>query len=129
MKAYHNVPVLIILNPSDGPGASANADYQNAIELFQGAGGRVLGYVPTTNGTRPEADVKADIDKWRGFYPFTDGIFLDEMPYDTGPGGVGTSYVDLYKRYTDYCHGLGFNPVVGNPGTNQQPAWFQTWTA
>lgn len=131
MRSYHDVPVLVILNPADGPGAAADPNYQNLIELLQAAGAQVLGYVATTFGTRPEAAVKADIDKWLNLYPNPrpDGIFLDEMPWDSGPGNVGTSYVDLYKRYTDYAHSLGLNPTVGNPGTNQQPVWFSTYTA
>ena len=40
-----------------------------------------------------------------------------------------SAYVDLYKRYTDYCHGLGLNPTVGNPGGDEQSAWFSTYTA
>jgi hypothetical protein len=125
MKSNHDVPVLVIINtPSSGPGTVADPNYAALIELVQGAGGKALGYVDTANGTRPEADVKNDINLWLSLYPARpiDGIFLDEMPYDV-------SYVALYKRYTDYCHGLGLNPVVANPGANQQPAWFSTYTA
>jgi Spherulation-specific family 4/Collagen triple helix repeat (20 copies) len=129
MKQYHDVPTLVVLNPATGPGATADPNYTNFINLLHGAGGTVLGYVATGFGTRLEADVKLDIDKWLSLYPQTDSIFLDEMPWDTGPGNVGTAYIDLYKRYTDYCHTHGLSPVVGNPGTNQQPLWFTTNTS
>lgn len=131
MKQYHSVPVLVAINPSDGPGTVVDGNYSALIEVLHGAGGKVLGYVKTGFGTRLEADVNADIDLWNTLYAATpvDGIFLDEMPWDTGPSNVGTAYVDLYKRYTDYAHAIGFATTVGNPGTNQQGAWFKTRTA
>ena len=130
MRQYHDVGVSVVVNPSDGPGAAADANYANFIKLLKAAGGRVYGYVATGFALRPPADVTADIEKWRSFYGANsvDGIFLDEQSWDTGPGNAGTAYVDLYKSYTDYCHARGLR-TVANPGTNQQPAYFATYTA
>lgn len=130
MRQYHDVPVSVIVNPSDGPGAAADANYANFIKLLRAAGGKVYGYVATGFALRPPADVTADIEKWRSFYGANpvDGIFLDEQSWDTGPGNSGTAYVDLYKQYTDYCHARGLR-TIANPGTNQQPAYFSTYTA
>ena len=133
MKSHHDVPVLVVINAGSpgGPGTVNDVNWDTFIGMVQGAGGKVLGYVDTDYGTRSEAVVKSEIDGWLSIYPSprVDGIFLDQMPYDTGPGGVGTDYVDLYKRYTDYCHNLDLRPVVANTGGNQQPAWFETYTA
>jgi hypothetical protein len=131
MKSHHDVPVLVIVNPGTGPGTVNDVNWNTFIGMVQGAGGKVLGYVDTAYALRPEADVKAEISQWLAVYPNpkVDGIFFDQMPWDTGPGNVGSAYVDLYKRYTDYCHGLGLNPTVGNPGGDEQSAWFSTYTA
>lgn len=131
MRQYHNVPVIVAINPNTGPGTATDPNYSDFIAVLHGAGGTVCGYVATGFGTRPEADVYADIGLWQSLYSArpVDGIFLDEMPWELGPEGVGTAYVDLYKRYTDHCHSNGLYPVVANPGTNQQEAWFATWTA
>lgn len=131
MRQYHDVPTLVVLNPANGPGSAADANYQNFIKLLRAAGGKVLGYVATGYGTRPETEVQADINLWRTLYaaPSVDGIFIDEMPWDLGPGGTGTDWVQLYQRYNAYCHSFGYYPVVANPGTNQRPEWFATPTA
>lgn len=130
MRQYHDVPVMVVINPNNGPG-TFNTFYAQLINLLQAAGGVVLGYVATGFGLTAEVTVKADIDLWGSLYAATpvDGIFLDEMPWDTGPGNVGLEFINRYKMYTDYCHDRGLSPTVGNPGTNQQPAWFSTWTA
>jgi hypothetical protein len=131
MKSHHDVPVLVVVNPGTGPGTVNDVNWNTFIGMVQGAGGKVLGYVDTAYALRPEADVKVEISQWLAVYPNpkVDGIFFDQMPWDTGPGNVGSAYVDLYKRYTDYCHGLGLNPTVGNPGGDEQSAWFSTYTA
>lgn len=136
VRDYRSVPVLVVLNPSNGPGSVWDGNYAVAIRLLQGAGARVLGYVSTgyagtIDPTRTEAVVRADIDLWLSLYADDriDGIFLDEMNYETGPGGIGSDYVNLYARYTAYAHDRNLYPVVGNPGTNQQEAWFSTATS
>lgn len=126
IRFYRSVPVTIILNPSSGPGTVWDGNYAATITLLQGAGAQVLGYVSTAYGARAEAAVKADILLWTTLYSATpvNGCFLDEQPYATA-GGV----VDLYARYTTYAHSLSLYPVVANPGTNQQQAWFASPTA
>jgi hypothetical protein len=127
------VPCLVILNPGSGPGSAMDGNYSAFIKLIQAAGGKVAGYVSTAyagtiDATRTEAAVKADVDTWLTLYADTpiDTIFFDEMNYDLG---TNNEYVALYKRYTDYCHARNLAPVIANPGTNQQGAWFAERTA
>jgi hypothetical protein len=139
IRKYHMVPSLIILNPSSGPGTVADGNYAGAIKRFKAAGATVLGYVSTAYGgplnpgqttdiTRTQAAVQADVSAWLSLYPSPpiDGIFFDEMPYDYGTSNV---LVNLYIGYTNYCHGLGLRPVVGNPGTNEQSGWYDVGAA
>jgi hypothetical protein len=131
LRKYHAVPVLVVVNPADGPGTVLDGNWAAFIKLLKAAGAKVCGYISTAYAARPEADVKADVDRWLSVYGTTkpDGIFFDEQTWDTGPGNSGSAYVDLYKRYTDYCHDRHLYPVIANPGTNQQGAYFATWTA
>ena len=76
-------PRLLVINPANGPGAEAVPAYRAAVRTAQRAGARVLGYVHTTYGARPAADVMADIDRYTSWYR-VDGIFLDEASHDAG---------------------------------------------
>jgi hypothetical protein len=77
---------LLVINPSNGPGAEAAPAYRAAVRTAQRAGARVLGYVHTTYGARPAADVLADIDRYTSWYG-VDGIFLDEAASDVARVG------------------------------------------
>ncbi len=127
------VPVIVILNPGSGPGSVMDGNYRAFIKLIQAAGGKVAGYVSTSysatiDPSRTEEAVKADVDTWLTLYSDTliDTIFFDEQSYDPG---TNNENVDLYKRYTDYCHARNLAPVIANPGTNQREEWFATRTA
>ena len=45
-------PMLLIVNPANGPGPSSDPAYRRVIERAQASGARVLGYVATTFGAR-----------------------------------------------------------------------------
>jgi hypothetical protein len=131
IREYRNVPTMIVINPSNGAGTATDGNYAAAIRQFKGAGAIVVGYVSsayagTIDATKTEAQVKADILAWKTIYAASpvDGIFIDEQPWE-----ANSAWVALYKRYCDYCHDNGFATVVANPGTNQQPIWFQNATA
>jgi hypothetical protein len=131
IRQYHDVPVIVVLNQPGstglgGPGPS-DGNIAAAIRLLQGAGATVIGYVFTSFGTRAQADIEADIALWGSLYsPTVDGIFFDEMPYALGTGGTDTSFVTLFQNLYIYAKGQGFSPVVCNPGSDQQPAWYAT---
>lgn len=104
---YPNVPIWVILNPATGPGTSVDPTYTAAVASLRAAGINILGYVNTNYGNRSKSTVEKDIKTWMTFYA-PDGIFLDLM-------AVNHTY---YSSVTAYAKGLGFQQVVGNPGTN-----------
>ncbi len=113
---HPEVAVIAVVNPSNGPGTRANADYLAGIAKLQAAGIKVLGYVATGYTQRTELAVRADIDRWRSFYPGVTGIFFDEMANTAG-------LEDYYRRQTSYARSLGLNYTVGNPGADTRPTY------
>lgn len=111
--AADDVPITAIMNPGNGPGGSKDNNYVSAVNAFRAAGGRVIGYVYSSYGSRPLAQVTADIDRYAQWYAI-DGIFVDEMA-NTGPAERLNYYRSIYN------HVKGLNPrweVMGNPGTH-----------
>ncbi len=111
--AANQVEITAIMNPASGSGNSQDGNYVTAVDDLRSAGGQVVGYVPTTFGQRPLADVKADIDNYYDWYNI-DGIFLDEMS-NTGPASRIQYYQDLYAYVKSKDNS---DKVIGNPGTN-----------
>ena len=112
-KSYPDVRITAILNPNNGIFTKEDTKFTEAITAFKAQGGKVIGYVSTAygDGKRSVADVKANIDAYRTYYPAIDGIFLDEM-------ASGTNRLDFYRDIYSYIKGLDANlRVVGNPGT------------
>ncbi len=102
-------PRLLVINPASGPGAEPSAGYREAVRTAQRAGARVLGYVHTTYGARPAADVMADIDRYMSWYG-VDGVFLDEAAHDVARVGY---YAALARHVRA---GGARRVVVLNPG-------------
>jgi hypothetical protein len=128
IKRYRHVPTIVILNPLSGPGPSTDGNYVVAAKMLKAAGACLVGYISTAyagnnDPTRTETAVKADIDAWANLYASApiDGIFFDEMTNTSN-----STHVALYRRYKDYCYGKGFFPVIGNPGANCVPDYFQS---
>lgn len=118
-RRYETVPFWIVVNPASGPGKQIDANYTKAIDRLQGAGCVVLGYVTTSYGKRPAAEVHADIDAWLKLYPRTQGIFFDEMNYeDTDAGARYQAELNRYAREA------GCWPTVGNPGADTPGRYF-----
>ncbi|MGZ4277620.1 MAG: spherulation-specific family 4 protein [Solirubrobacteraceae bacterium] len=107
-------PRLLVINPSNGPGAEPTPAYRAAVRTAQRAGARVLGYVHTTYGARPARDVMTDIDRYTSWYG-VDGIFLDEAAHDV-------ARVGYYAALGHHVRSGGAGRVVVlNPGV--VPAW------
>jgi hypothetical protein len=123
-RQFETVPIWVIVNPASGPGEKADANYTKAIDRLHGAGCVVLGYVSTSYGKRPAAQVKGDLDKWLGIYPRIEGVFFDEMIYEDNEAAA--SYQASLNRH---AHDAGLWPTVANPGADTPGRYFQTEAA
>jgi hypothetical protein len=118
VAAARQVPIMAIMNPDNGPGRHRDASYVAAVGQLRAAGGKVLGYVHTSNGSRPLDQVQAEIQHYRRWY-HVDGIFVDEMSSDGAK-----SHLRYYRQLDRYVHRvLPGSTVVGNPGTNTPAAY------
>ena len=102
------LPQLLVINPASGPGAAADAEYRHAIAAAQAAGSRVLGYIATTWGARPAAEVSDEIDRYRDWY-HVDGVFLDEAASDE-------AQLTHYHALIHHARAEGARFIVLNPG-------------
>jgi hypothetical protein len=123
-RRHETVPVWVIVNPASGPGKQVDANYTKAIDRLQGAGCVVLGYVTTSYGKRPAADVRADVDRWRKMYPRTQGIFFDEMIYEDNEAAA-----EYQAGLNRYAHDAGWWPTVANPGAETPGRYFAAGAA
>ncbi len=105
-----SVPIVAIVNPDSGVGASKNPDYVGAILELKEAGIVVLGYVWTEYGARSSSEVRAEITKYKRWYS-VDGIFFDAMSNLRGK-------LKYYNNLDNYVKGKGLTMTVGNPGTD-----------
>lgn len=127
-KQYHNVPMIVIVNPANGPGTVTDGNYTGVIQLLQGAGIRILGYVhtsattgPVTPTSRTIASVVADVNTWKSLYPAIDGIWIDEFPATaTTVTALDTSVAETNLQYIQKIRAAaltnGFQWVFGNQG-------------
>jgi hypothetical protein len=110
--AHPKVGVIAIVNPSNGPGGSVSSAYASGIAKLTAAGIRVIGYVATGYTANSPASVKAEIDRWKSFYPGQiTGIFFDEQSNKAGD-------VAYYRDLSQYTKAQGLSFTVGNPGTD-----------
>ena len=77
-EAALRVPLIAIVNPNNGPANAPSAGYKSVIDGLRTHGGEVVGYIYSSYTDRPLEMVKADIDRYDGFYTI-DGFFVDEM--------------------------------------------------
>ncbi len=101
-----------IANVSNGPGSSYIASYESAFNNLQSNGGKVLGYVYTSYGSRALSSVESAIDAWYSFYPSINGILLDEQPNVSGSEAYFVQIYNYIKKKDSSA------VVVTNPGTN-----------
>jgi hypothetical protein len=111
-QAAARVPLVAIMNPNSGPGASPRASYTTGVDALRRFGGQVIGYIYSSYGARPLAAVKADVDRYDSFYTI-DGFFIDEVTNDadaTHLAYYGELYQYIKSKRATYT-------VTGNPGT------------
>lgn len=119
--ANPSVSFTVIVNPNSGPGSSKDTTYADAIVQMKNAGVKCIGYVSTNYGAVAVATVKANMDKYRTWYPGVSGFFLDEM----ANSGNKEAY---YQSLTDYATSIGKPYTMGNPGTAVPQSYFDTVT-
>ena len=117
-NANPGVPIVAIINPNSGPGATMDPNYVSGILNLQAAGVTVIGYVPTGYGSRSIAAVESMVNDYKSWYPVT-GIFFDEMSNMVG-------YESYYSTLNAYAKSLGFAYTVGNPGADTIPSYIGT---
>jgi len=110
-KAAHpTVGVVAVVNPANGPGGAVDPGYASGIARLNAAGIKVLGYVPTGYAVNDPPAVKANIDRWRTFYPGQiGGIFFDEQSVRAGD-------IPYYRDLSQHAKAQGLSFTVGNPG-------------
>jgi len=122
-EASSRIPVVAIVNPANGPGEKADANYIRIFERAAESRATLIGYVHSSYAKRPIEEVKRDIDDWISLYPCIQGIFIDEQ---ASAGKDVDYYSELYK-YIRKTKGLQM--VVSNPGTVCAEEYFSTSTA
>ncbi|MGI0058257.1 MAG: spherulation-specific family 4 protein, partial [Nitrosotalea sp.] len=112
-QAFPNVPFMVNINPSSGPGSSASTAWANAITQLKNAGAVVTGYVPTGYGTgRSISNVEGMISSYNQFYPnMLDGIMFDEV-------SGSCSQFTFYQTVSNYARSLGYSYLRANPGSS-----------
>jgi hypothetical protein len=118
-KAHPKVTVRAVINPNSGPGTSKDPGYVSGIPTLGAAGIIVFGYVATTYGAKSTANVHAEIDSYKSWYPGIQGIFFDEMSNTAGM----ESY---YTAISQYAKGQGYGTTIGNPGTDTLSSYVGT---
>jgi hypothetical protein len=86
---------MIVFDPNNGPGVAdggaSGPDYTAVLAEARAAGIIVLGYVATSYGQRPQADVLADVDAYYSKYQLS-GIYFAEGPMDADCAAMETEY-------------------------------------
>ena len=116
--AATQVPITAIMNPGNGPGNSQDNNYVSAVNDLRNVGGKVIGYVHSSYGSRPINDVLNDIDDYAQWYNI-DGIFIDEMANTSVP-----TTLDYYEDIYQHVKSVNSNwELMGNPGINTQEVY------
>jgi hypothetical protein len=117
-QAHPSVPIVVIINPSNGPGNSQDQNYVSGVDALRSAGILVLGYVHTSYAERNSSSVIADINSYKAWYA-VNGIFFDEM--SNVPGNEA-----YYASLSTYAKSVGFSFTFGNPGASVPASYVGT---
>lgn len=107
-EAYPSVPVIAVINPSDGPGGWQDPNFVSGVQQLQAAGITAIGYVSTGYASVPLSEVEGEIATYQQYYQLS-GVFLDQM--SNVPG-----YESYYSTLTSFASSIGMWITVGNPG-------------
>lgn len=118
-RRHPRVPTIAVINPANGPGPALEPTFAHGVAALRAANIRAIGYVATAYARRPMAEVAAEIDRYRAFYPALDGLFFDEM--SNRPGDEA-----FYRALSAFCRGRGYAITVGNAGADTPPSYYDT---
>ncbi len=112
IKSAQRAPIVVILNPANGPGHAVDHNYLKVVSRARAAGARVVGYLATDYAKRPKDSVLHDVLLYRDLYR-VDGYFVDEMAL------ADSDKTDRYYRSVySFIKLLDERQlVIGNPGT------------
>lgn len=116
-QAHPSVPVIAIINPSNGPGRAPDPTIQQGVVQLKAAGIVVYGYDNTRYGSAATSGVENQMNEYQQWYG-VQGIFLDEFANNAG-------YESYYSTLTAYAHSLGLADE-GNPGWSVPSSYFAT---
>jgi len=123
IQTYTDLPFNIIINPNSGPGSAATPDtsYQGCIPLLRQSNVKILGYVPTTAGSRAPSAIVSDANtyfNWGSAYK-PDGLFFDEVT-------SGSKNLPVYQNVTSGTRAIWGTtaPIMFNPGTTPVAGYF-----
>ncbi len=105
----------VVMNPDSGPGTVSYPSFVTQVAAARSQGATVIGYVDTSYGSRPLATVKADIDKYRGWYG-VNAFFFDQTPYDC-------TEIAYYEDIETYVRAQDGGFIFHNPGMNPQECY------
>ncbi|HXQ93322.1 MAG TPA: spherulation-specific family 4 protein [Nitrososphaerales archaeon] len=117
-QTYPSVPVIAIVNPSNGPGGSQDPNFVSGIQLLRSAGITVMGYVPTGYGSVSTSVIDQEIYRYTQMYQLN-GIFFDQMANVPG-------FESYYAGLTAYAKSMGYSMTMGNPGSWVPPSYIGT---
>ena len=106
---FPNLPIIVIINPDNGPGMNYSRSYSNYTATMEKSGITVLGYVYSSYGTRSLETLKLQAYDYLHWYGIR-GIFMDEV----SDNSTGAQY---YRNATLEIRTAGLDYIVGNPGT------------
>lgn len=108
---------FVLINISNGSGTKKDPDWVEQVRRVKNAThAKVLGYVRTTFGKRPQSEVMQEIQNHVDWYG-VDGVFLDESVNGWGEQEPLVAYYEeLYPKIKSQFG--EFFKVVSNPGSN-----------
>ncbi len=116
--AASKVEIVAIVNPSSGPGGERNLDYAAIFSEASDQGIKLVGYVSTDYGERPQPEIKNEVDAWIRLYPQIRGFFFDQQSRDRQHAAKFVELRDYAKQK------LRDALVITNPGVSCDEAYF-----
>ncbi len=110
IDAASKVKIVVIANPSSGPGDQRNTEYFLILNAASEKGIQVIGYVSTGYAKYSLSNVKQQIDHWFEFYPQIKGFFFDQQSTEARD-------VPFYLELRDHARlKIKDALIINNPG-------------